>query len=107
MPQDTVKANELLLKAGELGCALAYYNLGNSYANGRGVEVDRKKATQYYELAAMGGGVQARHNLGCSEGNAGNYHRAYKHFIISARAGDKLSLNSVKQGYMHGDVTKE
>ena len=47
------KANELLLKAGELGCAEAYRNLGMSYNNGLGVEVDKKKAKHYYELAAM------------------------------------------------------
>ena len=35
LPQDEAKANELYLKAGELGCAEAYYNLGNSYNNGR------------------------------------------------------------------------
>jgi len=29
MPQDYQKANELYLKAGELGSAEAYYNLGN------------------------------------------------------------------------------
>ena len=31
MPQDFAKANELFLRAGELGCAEAYYNLGISY----------------------------------------------------------------------------
>ena len=51
LPQDWAKANELYLKAGELGCAKAYFNLGNSYYNGRGVEVDKKKAKHYYELA--------------------------------------------------------
>ena len=30
MPQDTTKANELMLKAGELGCHEAYFNLGNA-----------------------------------------------------------------------------
>ena len=30
MPQNHAKANELYLKAGELGCADAYYNLGNA-----------------------------------------------------------------------------
>ena len=105
--QDWAKANELLLKAGELGCAAAYFNLGNSYDVGSGVEVDKKKAKYYYELAAMNGGIQARHNLGCSEGMAGNYQRAYKHLVISAMAGNKPSLDDVKDGYMHGDVTKD
>ena len=107
LPQDWVRANELWLKAGELGCAVAYYNLGNSYYNGFGVEVDKKKAKDYYELAAMSGDVHARHNLGCSEENAGNHRRAMKHLRIAARAGYKKSLDIVKRGYMAGNVTKE
>ena len=31
MPQDRAKENELFLKAGELGCAYAYCNLGSAY----------------------------------------------------------------------------
>jgi TPR repeat protein len=47
MPQDMAKANELYLRAGQLGCAEAYYNLGCSYYNGEGVEVDKKKTENY------------------------------------------------------------
>ena len=105
--QDSAKANELLLKAGQLGCADAYYNLGNQHFNGMGVEVDKKKARHYYKLAALNGDVQARHYLGCLEGQSGNHQRALKHFIIAARAGNKLSLDTVKEGYMRGHVTKD
>ena len=107
VPQDMARANELWLKAGELGSADAYFNLGNSYRVGRGVEVDMKKAKHYYELAAINGSVMARHNLGADESNAGNYHRAFKHLILSARAGYKPSLDAVKLGYKNGYVTKE
>ena len=107
LPRDRAKANELYQKAGELGCAGAYYNLGCAYYNGDGVEVDMKKAKYYDELAAMNGDVHARYKLGCMEGQAGNYHRAFKHFIISARAGDQFSLDTVKKGYMEGYVTKD
>jgi hypothetical protein len=108
LPQDRARANELYLKAGELGCAAAYYNLGHSYDIGRGgVEIDKKKAKHYYELAAMNGSVKARNNLGALEGETGNYHRAFKHFIIAASSGNNPSLDNVKDGYMHGDVTKE
>ena len=73
MPQDYEKANEeLYLRAGELGCSDAYYNLGLAHENGRGVEVDKKKAKHFYELAAMNGSVDARYNLGCFEERAGN-----------------------------------
>ena len=105
MPQNRAKANELYLKAGELGCAGAYCNLGNVYREGMGVEIDMKKAKHYWELAAMKGDLYARNNLGAFEGNTGNHHRAMKHFLLAARAGCELSLDSVKGGYMVGCVT--
>ena len=107
IPRDERKATELWLKAGELGCAETYYNLGNSYREGRGVEVDMKKAKHYFELAAMSGYVPARHNLGCLEEEAGNHHRATRHYIIAAKAGDEETLEGVKLGYKHGLVTKD
>ena len=107
MPQDFAKANELWLKAGELGCALAYCNLGFSYVYGYGVDVDKKKAKHFHELAAMNGDVQARHNLGITEEKAGNIARAKKHYMITARAGDKQSLDKVKAGFKQGSVTKD
>ena len=41
------------------------------------------------------------------ERDASNHHRAYKHFVLAAKAGIKESLNAVKKGYMKGFVTKE
>ena len=65
MPQDYDKAMKLWLRAGELGCCRRIAILAIAYDNGEGVERDMKKAKYYYELAAMGGDVDARHNLGC------------------------------------------
>ena len=107
MPQDQERGNELWLKAGELGSADAYFNLGIAYENGRGVAIDKKKAKHYYELAAMSGSVIARHNLGIYEYEAGSHQRACKHFIIAARAGSKRTLDAVKDGYMARYVTKD
>ena len=107
MPQDWEKANELYLKGGELGHAGAYLNLGVAYEQGKGVEMNMKKAKHYYELAAMNGDIHARNNLGNVEGRDGNNHRAFKHFIIAARAGSKRSLDTVKEGYKGGHVTKD
>ena len=81
--------------------------MGNSYYHGRGVEIDKKKAKYYYELAAIKGNVIARHNLGCVEGNAGNHQRAMKHFMLAAKAGNKDSLDEVKRGFTKGLVTKD
>ena len=107
LPQDHQKANELYLKGGELGSAKGYYNLGNSYDVGRGVAIDKKKAIHYWELAAMNGHIMARHNLGCSDWNTGNYDRAFRHFILAARAGYEESLDVVKQGFTKGRISKD
>ena len=106
-PQNMAKANELYLKAGELGCAQAYHNLGVLYRTGNGVAIDEKKANHYYELAAMNSDVHARYTLGVNEGRAGNHHRASKHYILAAKAGYKPSLDMVKHKYIDSYVTKE
>ena len=107
IPRDHQKAAELWLKAGELGCAEAYSQLGFLYYNGIGVEGDKKKAKHYWELAAMKGDVIARYQLGCEEGQAGNEHRAMKHFILAARAGLPECLDKVKTGFMYSLVSKD
>jgi len=107
LPQDRQKAKELFLKSGELGCAGGYYNLGVAYDEGRGVEVNMKKAKYYWELAAMKGSIHARHNLGSIEGEFGNYQRALKHVMISARAGHEGSLGAVKECFQNGMITKD
>ena len=105
LQQDRVKAAELYLKAGELGCAEAYCKLGCLYTIGQGVERDGKKAKHYYELAAMMGDTSARYALGRLEEIAGNAQRAQKHYMIAARAGCEKSLEIVKEGFVLGFVT--
>ena len=107
MTQDQDKAMELYHRAGELGCARAYYNIGNAYNFGRGVERDEKKAEHYHELAAMGGDEMARHNLGCAKARAGNWERALKHWLISAGCGDNVSVKNIQRLYRDGHATKE
>ena len=107
LTQDYDKALELLLQAGELGCTPAYYSVGNAYYNGISVERDMKKATYYYELAAMGGDAISRHNLGVFEYNAGNKNRAVKHFMIGAGAGFDNSLREIRKCFMAGYATKD
>ena len=106
--QDYAKALELYHKAGELGEARAYGNIGAIYDNGQGVEVDQKKASHYYELSAIRGDVVARNNLGNREGRAYNIDRALKHFMIAVRDGHSESLKMIKEMYSdYGDATKE
>ena len=77
------------------------------YDLGEGVGRDEKKATYYYELAATESREMARHNLGMSEGRAGNIDRALKHFMIAAGFGDNDSLENIKQMYKDGKATKD
>ena len=107
LPQDNTKALELFLRAGELGCAAAYNNIGRSYFNGIGVERNEKKAMDYYELGAMRGDVYSRHNLGVLEKRSGNIDRAMKHFMIAVEFGYGRSLVHIKGFFMDGHATKD
>jgi len=106
-PQDYKKALELWYRAGELGYDEAYCNIGYAYDYGRGVEVDKKKATYYTERAAMGGSVHARLHLGNSEADEGNFDRALKHYMIATESGDTESLEEIQELYTDGHATKE
>ena len=102
------KANKLFLRAGELGCVTANHNIGINYFNGFGVERDETKAKYYWELAAMGGNVKARHNLGILEDKiAGNTSRALKHWMIAAAAGYDKSLEGIRKAFMEGHAAKD
>ena len=105
-PQDYTKALELWHRAGEFGHSESYLHIGYAYDRGHGVEVDEKKANHYYELAAMGGSVFARHNLGVNEEIAGNIDRALKHIMIAVSGGASLSLDMIKELYLVGRATK-
>ena len=107
VPQDHAKALELWHRAKELGGTTSYYCIGKAYYFGRGVERDEKKAQHYWELAAMGGDVMARHDLGVLEFNAGNMDRAVKHHMIAAGSRYNDSLENIKQMYKDGYAMKE
>ena len=108
-PQDHAKAIELFRRSAELGFADAYASIGYAYEHGEGVEVDidKKEAVHYCELAAIGGSVVARSNLGNNEVDAGNIDRALKHYMIATRGGYANSLKNIKILYSKGDATKD
>jgi TPR repeat protein len=56
----------------ELGSAKSYLSLACVYQQGVGVEKDEKKASHYFELAAIGGDVDSRHQLAIYDHLAGN-----------------------------------
>ena len=55
----------------------------------------------------MQGHVQSRNNLGFFEVNKGNYDRAVKHLLISAKMGYKTSVETIKEMFVEGLATKE
>ena len=103
LPQDSNKALDFFRKAGKFGCN----NIGNAYDYGEGVERDAKMAKQYHELAVMEGCVMARHNLGVTEYDAGNYDRALRHYMIAVRGGFTDALKEIQQLYKDGHATKD
>ena len=107
LPQDWAKALVLYHRAAELGHVHSYHSIGLCYYNGIGVERDIKKAIHYWELAAMGGVVKSRHNLGNAELRAGNYDRALKHYMINVEFGNNRSLKNIKQMYSNGYATRD
>ena len=106
-PQDHTKALEYFHRAGELGFASGFYNVGYVYFNGNGVQCDMKKAVYYWELAAMMGDVDARYILGKEEKKEGNMDRALKHYMIAVRSGHIGSLEEIKQFFVKGHATKD
>ena len=107
LPQDRDKALELWHRAAERDYGKAYCNIGTAYMSGNGVGRDKKKGDRYYELAAIGGDMYSRYNLGILEKRSGNIDRALKHFMIAVKSGHNESLNQMKQLYTHGYATKD
>ena len=105
LQQDITKAEELLRKAGEQGCASAYSWLGKIYSEGS--EEDTHKEKHFLGLGAIGGCMESRHNLAVFECSKGNNIRACKHFLICAKAGYETSLDGVKLGFQHGIITTD
>ncbi|KAL7549816.1 hypothetical protein ACHAWF_015360 [Thalassiosira exigua] len=109
-PQDTKRAFELWLRAGKLGAPGAYNNMATAYFDGNRVGRDMGKAKHYWEQAAIGGHIAARHNIGLLEAYAGNTDRAAKHLMIAAGAGCDESLELIKKFFLcknHNFVTKQ
>jgi len=105
--QSYTEALALWREAGELGSVESYYNIADAYDNGRGVERDQEKAWHYYELAAMGGNVLARYNLGVTEMLVGNMDRALKHHMIAIKSGCADSLKKIKHLHWNGHATAD
>jgi len=107
LPKDYEKTLELWHQAGELGHAGSYFNISQMYMSGEGVELDKKKAMYYCELAAMRGHVEARHNFGIFEGQAGKVQRTLKHLMYAVKSGGNNSLRTIRKMVTNGHATKD
>ena len=107
LQRDMRRAAELWKEAAELGSIEAAYNLGVAYRRGDGVEKDKAKGAEYYKKAAMQGHVQSRFQLGYHEAERGNFDRAVRHLLISAKMGDNKSIATIKNAFTAGVATKE
>ena len=107
LQMDLRKAVELYTDAAELGSIDALHHLGFAYYHGEGVEQDKAKGIEFYKNAAIQGKVGSRHRLGCCEIDKGNYDRAARHLLISAKMGRKESLLAITRMFMVGFATIE
>jgi len=105
--KDMGRAVKLWEEAAELGSIAALFKLGVSYEYGEGVQEDHAKAIHFYKMAAMQGHAESRYNLACCEGKKGNYDRAFRHLLISAKMGCSMSVGQIKVRFMGGIATKK
>ncbi|EJK43788.1 hypothetical protein THAOC_37735, partial [Thalassiosira oceanica] len=107
LQMDKRKGVEMWTEAAELGSLDALFSLGVAHARGEGVGQDMAKAAEFYTKAATQGHVESRNNLGSLEGKEGNYDRAVRHYLISAKMGHKDSVENIKRLFMAGIATNE
>ena len=105
--EDYDVAFEYYTKAAGLGDVNAHFNLSLMYRRGECVEKDEKKMWHHLEEAAIAGHTFARHNLGFLENRDGRMDRAVKHWIIAAKLGFDASLETLKDAFGKGYVSKE
>jgi len=89
------------------GQAVAQYNLGLLYANGRGVPKDDAQARQWYEKAALQGHADAQVNLGSlydyGRGGPQDFMMAVRWYRRSADQGNDLAQRRLGLLYERGD----
>ena len=84
---------EEIKRLAEQGYALAQYNLGFMYNNGRGFPENDAEAVRWYRLAAEQGNASAQQNLGVmyvnGDGVPQNNVRAYVWYSVAAAQGNE------------------
>lgn len=107
---DQSKCIGLLRQSAGLGCLEAQYSLGNLYDDGdMGLEQNSEEAYSWWEKAAEGGHVVARHNLGVKEAERDDCVATMRHCRLSAAGGYRNSMDCLVRvfadGFLrHGDL---
>lgn len=95
----------------EQGQAIAQYQLGFLYANGKGVTKDDAKARQWYEKAAIQGHTEAQVNLGVllmyARGGQQDYKMAVYYLRLAANQGNDLAQRRLGQMYERGEGVQQ
>ena len=99
LPKDELKALDCYIRAVELGSPGACTCVGNRYDEGNGISVNKERAALFERVGALRGCAIARHNIGSSEYDLGNYEIAIRHWKIAAKAGYQKSLNALRDIY--------
>ena len=107
--RDMPKALELFDRAAELGVKEAHFQLGCAFdedIDDWGIDKDKARAVEHYEIAAKQGHAFSRFNLGTIEHDTGNNGLALKHWMISAKLGDADSIDKIKDMLSWGIASK-
>ena len=67
------------------------------YSKGRGVSRDRERELLFCTVGALRGCIGARHKIGLSEYESGNYEIGIRHWKIAAEAGMQPSIDILKK----------
>ena len=97
--KDELKALDRYIRAVELGSPAACTYIGEIHFEGNGVAVNKERAALFERAGALRGDIIARHNIGLSEYESGNYEVGIRHWKIAAEAGSQPSLNALKSIY--------
>ena len=96
LPLDQAKCIELLRESADVGCPASHNQLGTFHLRGMmGLEQNEEKAFKYFEKAAEGGHIVARHNLGCAIDANGDRLAAMRHWRLAASGGHKKSMGAL------------
>ena len=98
-------------KAAEQGYSMAQVNLGNMYANSKGVEQNYEEAAEWYKKAAEQGYPVAQYNLGImyanSKGVEQNYEEAAEWYKKAAEQNYSFAQNNLGTLYRFGNGVKQ